>query len=105
MESQDNKKIVEKEGGFLGMNQVKMLSNEFVSGQFHRIDTRVVTEIPVDARHCEIITDQDPSSYRLEESQGRVGSIRITDPERFLGKTKYLVVVVRDQNPELAEAR
>ncbi|MBP6977804.1 MAG: hypothetical protein PHD61_05895 [Bacteroidales bacterium] len=100
-----DRKIVEKEGGFLGINQVKILSNELVPEQFHRIDTRVVTEIPVDARHCEIITDQDPSTYQLLDDQGRVGSIRITDPERFWEKTKYLVIVVRDNNAELAEAR
>ncbi len=100
-----DRKIVEKEGGFLGINQVKILSNELVPGQFHRIDTRVVTEIPVDARHCEIITDQDPSTYQLVDDQGRVGSIRITDPVRFWEKTKYLVIVVRDNNAELAEAR
>jgi DNA repair exonuclease SbcCD ATPase subunit len=100
-----DRKILEKEGGFLGINQVKILSNELDPGQFHRIDTRVVTEIPVDARHCEIITDQDPSSYQLIDHQGRVEAIRITDPLKFWEKTRYLVIVVRDNNSELADAR
>ncbi|HOW24578.1 MAG TPA: hypothetical protein PK711_02820 [Bacteroidales bacterium] len=100
-----DRKILEKEGGFLGINQVKILSNELDPGQLHRIDTRVVTEIPVDARHCEIITDQDPSSYQLIDHQGRVEAIRITDPSRFWEKTRYLVIVVRDNNSELADAR
>jgi hypothetical protein len=100
-----DKKILEKEGGFLGINQVKILSNELDPEQFHRIDTRVVTEIPVDARHCEVITDQDPSSYQLVDHESRVEAIRITDPSRFWEKTNYLVIVVRDNNAELAEAR
>ncbi len=100
-----DRKILEKEGGFLGINQVKILSNELDPAQLHRIDTRVVTEIPVDARHCEIITDQDPSSYQLIDHQGRVEAIRIIDPLRFWEKTKYLVIVVRDNNSELADAR
>jgi len=100
-----DRKILEKEGGFLGINQVKILSNELDPVHFNRIDTRVVTEIPVDARHCEIITGQDPSSYQLINHQNRVESIRITDPLRFWEKTKYLVIVVRDNNSELAQAR
>ena len=100
-----DRKILEKEGGFLGINQVKIVSNELDPGQLHRIDTRVVTEIPVDARHCEIITGQDPSSYQLIDHQGRVEAIRITDPLRFWEKTKYLVIVVRDNDSELADAR
>lgn len=100
-----DRKILEKEGGFLGINQVKILSNELDPGQLYRLDTRVVTEIPVDARHCEIITGQDPSSYQLIDHQGRVEAIRITDPLRFWEKTRYLVIVVRDSNADLAEAR
>ena len=62
------------------------------------IDTREVTDIPVDARRCEIITGQDPSSYTLVYANEKVSSIKITDPSKFWGKTNYLVVVVRESN-------
>jgi len=101
-----DRNIVEKDGGFLGINREKNLSNGLDREKFQEIDTREVTEIPVDAKHCEIITDQDPSTYSLVYENDKVSSIKITDPARFWGKTKYLVVVVRENNSdELAESR
>ena len=97
-----DRNIVDKEGGFLGINRVKTLSNGLDPEHFQEIDTREVTQIPVDAKRCEIITDQDPSTYSLVYEDGKVGWIKITDPSRFWGKTKYLVVVVRENTDELA---
>jgi len=98
--------IVEKEGGFLGINQEKNLSNGLDKEKFQEIDTREVTVIPVDARRCEIITNQDPSSYSLVYENDNVSSIKITDPTKFWGKSKYLVVVVRESNfNETADSR
>lgn len=98
--------IVEKEGGFLGINREKNLSNGLDREKFQEIDTREVTEIPVDAKRCEIITGQDPSSYSLVYENGLVSSLKITDPAKFWGKSKYLVVVVRENNlDEIALSR
>ena len=92
--------IVEKEGGFLGINREKTLANGLDTKYFREIDIREITQIPVDAKRCEIITDQDPSSYSLVYENGLVSSLKITDPVKFWGKSKYLVVVVRDNTPD-----
>jgi chromosome segregation ATPase len=98
--------IVEKEGGFLGINREKNLSNGLDNEKFEEIDTRNVTEIPVDAKRCEIITDQDPSTYSLVYADDKVSKIKITNPAKFWGKSKYLVVVVRESNfDETADSR
>jgi hypothetical protein len=98
--------IVEKEGGFLGLNREKNLSNGLDREKFEEIDTRKVTEIPVDAKRCEIITNQDPSAYSLVYENKKVSKIKITDPAKFWGKSKYLVVVVRESNfDETADSR
>jgi hypothetical protein len=98
--------IVVKEGGFLGINREKNLSNGLDNKKFHEIDTRLVTVIPVDAKRCEIITNQDPSSYTLVYENDKVGSIKINDPAKFWGKTNYLVVVVRENDfDETADSR
>jgi chromosome segregation ATPase len=98
--------IVEKEGGFLGINREKSLANGLERQKFQEIDIREVHEIPVDSRHCEIITDQDPSSYALEYDGNKVSKIKITNPAKFWGKSKYLVVVVRESNfDETADSR
>ncbi|MCK9400108.1 MAG: hypothetical protein M0Q51_08975 [Bacteroidales bacterium] len=101
-----DRNIVEKDGGFLGINREKNLSNGLDREKFQEIDTREVTEIPVDAKRCEIITDQDPSSYSLVYENDKVSKIKITDAAKFWGKSKYLVVVVRESNfDETADSR
>ncbi len=98
--------IVEKEGGFLGINREKNLTNGMNTSKFKEIDTREVTEILVDAKRIEIITEQDPSTYRLIYDNERVSKIQITDATKFWGKSKYLVVVVSESNyDETADAR
>lgn len=98
--------IIVKEGGFLGINREKNLSAGLDNQKFKEIDTRLVTEIPVDAKRCEIITDQDPSTYTLVYNNDKVSTVKITNPEKFWGKTKYLVVVTRENNfDEVAESR
>lgn len=101
-----DKNIVEKEGGFLGLNREKNLANGLDNGKFQEIDTRNINEIPVDAKHCEIITGQDPASYTMVYNNDKVSKIKITDPDKFWGKSKYLVVVVRENNyDETASSR
>ena len=101
-----DRNIVDKEGGFLGINQVKILTNDLENEKFKEIDTREVTVIPVDAKKCEIVTDQDPSSYTILYSNDKVNSIKIIDAEKFWKKSKYLVIVVRESNyDEVAASR
>jgi uncharacterized protein (DUF3084 family) len=98
--------IVEKEGGFLGLNREKTLANGLDNKKFQEIDIRTVTEIPVDAKRFDIITNQDPSTYSLVYENEKVSKIKITDPVKFWGKSKYLVVVVRESNfDETADSR
>jgi len=101
-----DRNIVDKEGGFLGINTVKTLGNNLDPSKFKEIDWREVSEIPVDAKRCEVITDQDPSSYTMVYENDKVSSIKITDPDKFWGKSKYLVVVVRENDyDEVAASR
>lgn len=93
-----DKNIVEKEGGFLGLNREKELANGLDNKKFQEIDTRDVQEIPVEAKHIEIITGQDPATYTMVYDNDKVSKIKITDPDKFWGKSKYLVVVVREAN-------
>jgi len=90
--------ILQKEGGFLGINQVKTIAGTPDNSLFQTIDTRDVIKIPVYAKRCEIVTGQDPSSYKLEYENDEVEWLTITDAAKFWGKTKYLVIVVRDED-------
>lgn len=98
--------ILEKEGGVLGINRVTTLSGTADKELFAKVDTREIKRIPIASKHWEIVTGQDPSSYEVEyESNNNAEWLNITDPEKFWSKGKYLVVVVRDNNSELAEGR
>jgi len=104
-----DKNLLQKEGGFLGINRVTTLVGTPDKGKFQTIDTRDISKIPVFAKRWEIVTGQDPTSYELEYSDNgtsEVEWIKITDAEKFWGKSKYLVIVVRDDDfDELALAR
>jgi len=102
----EEKELVEKEGGILGIAAVKTLTEDFDPSVLSRIDSRIVTEIPVWAKKAEVITNQHPDTYTIESNGDLVERIIIKDPDRFWENNKYLVVVVREtyQN-ELAEAR
>ena len=101
-----DREIVEKEGGILGIASAKTINKELDPEQFQKVDIREVTEIPLLARHAEIITNHDPASYSFEYLDNTIERIRITDPARFWEKSKYLVIVVREvENDGLASAR
>ena len=99
--------ILQKEGGFLGINKVTTLAGNPDIGHFHSIDTRDIKQIPVFAKKWEIVTGQDPSSYTFTSSEdGKVDWLTITNTEKFWGQSKYLVIVVRDNDyDELAISR
>lgn len=102
-----DKELLQKEGGFLGINRVTTLVGSPDKTKFQAIDTRDISKIPVFAKRWEIISGQDPTSYKYETADdGKVEWITITDAEKFWGKTKYLVIVVRDDDfDELALVR
>jgi uncharacterized coiled-coil protein SlyX len=89
--------ILEKEGGFLGINRVTALTDDPDAGLFTEIDTRQVTRIPIVAKRWEIVTTHDRSSYELEYVDNQAEWLNITDPEKFWSKSKYLVIVVRNE--------
>ena len=101
-----DRNILQKEGGFLGINRVTTLTGNPDKELFHEVDIRDVTKIPVFTKHWEIVTGQDPASYELSLDAEQLEWINITDPEKFWRKTNYLVIVIRDKDSdELALSR
>ncbi len=97
--------IIEKEGGILGIGAVKTLAEDVNNSKFNSIDKRDIRGITLHARKAEVITNHDPSSYELVMDNNGVEMIRITNPDKFWEKSKYLVIVTKDaEQPELADA-
>lgn len=87
--------IVEKKGGILGFGGTKELKTGFAKAYFTEIDTRQVTTIPVNSKKAYLVTNHPAGSYTWEKRDGNTELLAITDPEKFWGDTKYLVVEVK----------
>lgn len=93
-ELRDNK-VVNKEGGFLGLGRKKSLADDFNEDYFTRIDVSKLNSIPVNGKDAKVITNHPSSSYKMEmEGKKMVKSITITNPQSFWKSSKYLVIII-----------
>jgi predicted nucleic acid-binding Zn-ribbon protein len=93
-ELRDNR-VVNKEGGFLGLGKKKILKSDFNQDYFTQIDVTKVTSIPLNAKNAKVITNHPMNSYKIEmDGKKKAKSITITNPEQFWRSSKYLVVTV-----------
>jgi len=86
--------VITKEGSFIGLGGAKKLKSDFNDEYFERIDILQSTEIKIEGKRPKLITSHPSSSYTLDEGDG-MNTLNITDPEKFWGATKYLVIVVQ----------
>lgn len=93
-ELRDNK-VVNKEGGFLGLGRKKNLKGDFNEDYFTKIDVSKVKSIPVNGKSAKIITNHPSSSYKLEmDGKKMVKSLTITNSDAFWRSSKYLVITI-----------
>lgn len=88
------KKVVNKQGGFLGIGRTKSLQKDFNNSSFSKIDITQTTTIPLEVKDAKLLTSHPTSSYTIEHKGKEVSNLVITDPEKFWESSKYLVVVV-----------
>lgn len=87
------KKIIDKEGAFLGLGGVKVLSEEMNLGDLTEINRLQVKEIEVNAKKAELVTPHPKDSYELVEEGKMITKLVIEDPEMFWKTSKVLVIV------------
>jgi len=87
------KNILGKEGGFLGIGKNKMLKQDFNSDAFNKIDIRKITAIDLGSKSVKVITNHPSGSYSMEKDKDKIKALTITDYETFWGASKYLVIV------------
>jgi hypothetical protein len=90
--------IVDKEGGVFGIAATKTLADNFSTDHFRKVDIRDIQTIPVYAKKVDIITNHPQGSYELVNNSDEVEYIKITDPEQFWARSRYLVVVTNKVN-------
>lgn len=80
------------ESGFL--RKTKILPADFEMQYFTAGDMRTLTTLPLHSRKAKIMTNQPESSYTITETASGGKVINITDPARFWGANKILVVQI-----------
>lgn len=89
-----DKKIISKDGGFIGIGKTAILNKDFDASEFEKIDITKVTTIPVIGKKISFVTNHPSSSYKVEGVE-TVEGITILDPVAFWKSSKYLVIAVR----------
>lgn len=88
-----DKKVVNKEGGFLGLGKKQTLVNNFDESQFTKIDILQNTTFEINKKSAKIISVHPSDAYKLDKNQDMFTTLTVTDPDKFWRASKYLVIV------------
>lgn len=88
-----DKKVLAKQGGFLGLGKQKTMVPDFNREAFTQIDFTSTKTIQLDSKSAKLLSTHPTGSYNLRSENKKVTAIEITDPEKFWQASKYLVVV------------
>ncbi len=91
----EEKGIVTKEGGFLGLGKSKVVPADLVDSKFDQISISQTDRIAVNAKKVELISNHPQESYQVVSNDTIVEYIQITQPDKFWKKTRYAVVETR----------
>lgn len=87
------KNIIDKEGAFLGLGGVKVVSEDMNLADLTEINIQDVKEIALDTKKAELVTPHPKHSYEFAEDGKKVAKLVITDPQEFWQNSKVLVIV------------
>jgi len=88
------KNVVTKEGGLLGIGKTETLKDDFNSEYFSKIDIREQRSFLIYAKKAELLTTHPKESYEFHGAEGQVDSLVILDPEAFWKASKYMVIKI-----------
>lgn len=85
--------VIDKSGGLLGIGKTSTLSEDFDTEKFTKIDYTETKNITVESKNIKLVTTHPSGTYGIEEEDGKVKGLIITDPEKFWSASKYLVII------------
>ena len=89
-----DKKVITKEGGFIGIGKAEKLRNDFNVDYFTQIDITKVKSIVLKAKKAKLITTHPTGSFNFEMNGKVFDKLIINDSEKFWSTSKYLVVLI-----------
>lgn len=88
-----DKKVISREGGFIGLGKTTTVSSDFNKEYFTKLDIEQTLSINIGAKKVKIITPHPKGSYKLV-GEKPVEKLEITNPTEFWSASKYLVIVI-----------
>ncbi len=89
-----DKKIVTKEGGFIGLGRTKDLTPEIDKKSLTKVDITNLDVIPIMKKKVEVLTSHPKDSYHLT-GKNQADSLIITNQKEFWSLSKVLVLNVK----------
>lgn len=94
-EELQEKGVINKEGGFLGIGKTKTLSSDANNSFFSEFDIRQMSSIPVNAKEAHLISEHPANSYEFISENEQIASLNIKNSTEFYRFTKYIVVEIK----------
>jgi predicted RNase H-like nuclease (RuvC/YqgF family) len=94
MKELQDKGIVTKEGGFIGIGRVAVVNSEIDNSKFTKADLPNLKTIVLNGKFRRIITTHPDNSYNIIPG-AKTDSLSITNPATFWGESKYLVIAIK----------
>lgn len=89
----EEKNIVAKEGGFIGIGSTRKISEEFDASLFTRADLRDLKALPVFSKKARLLSIHPSASYQFL-GEKNIDSLIIIHPDDFWSASRYLVVMI-----------
>ncbi len=87
------KKVITKEGGFIGIGKSAKMQSDFNKDYFTKINAEQTQSINIGAKKVKLLSTHPSGSYKLV-GEKPVQKIDITNPKEFWSVSKYLVIVI-----------
>lgn len=87
------KKVISKEGGFIGIGKSTKVNADFNKEYFTKINVTQTNSINLGAKKAKLLTTHASNSYKLV-GEKPIEKIEITDAKEFWSTSKYLVIVI-----------
>ncbi|WP_317897458.1 hypothetical protein [Aurantibacillus circumpalustris] len=87
------KKVISKEGGFIGLGKSTKVTDDFNKEYFTKINIEQTTSINIGAKKVKLLSNHPKNSYKLV-GEKPIERIDILNAKEFWDASKYLVIVI-----------
>ena len=85
--------IIDKEGAFLGMGGVVVVSEEMDLAELEKINIKDVIELPINSKKASLVTSHPKFTYEFVRKGKQIDKLVIDDTEGFWQNSKVLVII------------